>query len=100
MGKLDKYRRYDVAFHTQTLRMVAESHKTSVAACALNLDPKLVYGGSATPALPAEALEERQLRAANRRLEQELEISKKPSSFFGHPTGAMSCYPSYRSVTG
>jgi transposase-like protein len=67
--------------------MVAESRSNPVAARALNLYPKLLYKGKrevqpALSAVPVEALEERQLRAANRRLAQELKISKKAVAFF------------------
>lgn len=87
MEKPDKCRKYDAAFRTETLRMVAESRSTPVAARALNLEPKLLYkwqrdAHPALPADPAEALEERQLRAANRQLAQELEISKKAIAIF------------------
>ncbi|HEX8350897.1 MAG TPA: transposase [Hymenobacter sp.] len=87
MEKPDKCRKYDAAFRTETLRMVAESRSTPVAARALNLYPKLLYkwqrdAQPALPADPAEALKERQLRTANRRLAQELEISKKAIAIF------------------
>lgn len=64
--------------------MARESRSTQVAARALNLNPKLLYKcqQEALPALPAnpsEAAEVRQLRAANKRLAQELEILKNPS---------------------
>lgn len=82
MEKPDKRRKYDAAFRAEALRVVAESRSTPAAARALNLDPKLRYkwqrdAQPALPADPAEAAEVRQLRAANRRLAQELEILKK-----------------------
>ena len=87
MEKPDKRRKYDAAFRSEALRVVAESRSTPAAARALNLDPKLLYKWQrdAQPALPAdpvEALEVRQLRAANRRLAQELEILKKAIAIF------------------
>ncbi|GAA4043513.1 hypothetical protein GCM10022409_31900 [Hymenobacter glaciei] len=87
MGKPDKCRKYDAALRTETLRMVAESRSIPVAARALNLDLKLLYkwqrdAHPALPAAPVEALEVRQLRTANRRLAQELEISRKAIAIF------------------
>ncbi|GAB3244617.1 hypothetical protein GCM10027346_42400 [Hymenobacter seoulensis] len=96
MEKPDNCRKYDAAFRTETLRIVAESRSTPVGARALNLDPKLLYKWprDALPAGPAEVHEERQLRVANRWLAQELEISKQAIPlFFGYPTDARSCYP-------
>ena len=79
MEKPDKRRKYDAAFRAEALRVVAESRSTPAAARALNLDSKLLYKWQrdALPALPADPAEVRQLRAANRRLAQELEILKK-----------------------
>ncbi|MGI4872685.1 MAG: transposase [Janthinobacterium lividum] len=90
MGKPDKRRKYDAAFRTEALPVVAESRSTPAAARALNVDPKLLYqwqrdAQPALPADPAEAVEVRQLRAANWRLAQEVEILKKPSPFFPLP---------------
>jgi transposase len=84
MEKPDKRRKYDAAFKAEALRVPRESRSTQAAARALNLNPKLLYKWQqeALPALPAdpsEAAEVRQLRAANKRLAQELEILKKPS---------------------
>lgn len=85
MEKPDKRRKYDAAFRAEALRVVAESRSTPAAARALNLDPKLLYRWQrdTQPALPADAAAEvRQLRAANRRLAQELEILKKAIAIF------------------
>ena len=87
MEKPDKRRTYDAAFRAEALRVVAESRSTPAAARALNLDPRLLYkwqrdAQPALPADPAEALEVRQLRAANRRLAQELEMLKKTIAIF------------------
>ena len=78
-----KRRRYDAA-----LRLAAESRSTQAAARALNIDPKRIYKWqkqALTPVAaaqgveldPATAAELRQLRAANRRPAQELDILKK-----------------------
>jgi transposase len=90
MEKPDKRRKYDSAFKAEALRMARESRSTQAAARALNLNPKLLYRWQqeALPALPAdpsEAAEVRQLRAANKRLAQELEILKKAIAIFSSP---------------
>jgi len=90
MEKPDKRRKYDAAFKAEALRMAHESRSTQAAARALNLNPKLLYKWQqdALPALPAdpnEAAEVRQLRAANKRLAQELEILKKAIAIFSTP---------------
>ena len=90
MEKPDKRRKYDAAFKAEALRMASESRSTQAAARALNLNPKLLYKWQqeALPALPtnpAEAAEVHQLRAANKRLGQELEISKKAIAIFSTP---------------
>ena len=83
-----KRRRYDAAFRAEALRLASESRSTQVAARALNIDPKRLYKWqkeALTPAAaargaeldPATAAELRQLRAANRRQAQELDILKK-----------------------
>ena len=87
MEKSDKRRKYDAAFRAWALRVAAESRSVSAAARSLNLRPELLYKWrqAAQPALPAdvgEAAEVRQLRAANRRLTQELEILKKAIVIF------------------
>ena len=90
MEKPDKRRKYDAAFKAEALRMASESRSTQAAARALNLNPKLLYkwqqeGLPALPADPNEAAEVRQLRAANKRLAQELEILKKAIAIFSTP---------------
>jgi transposase len=83
-----KRRRYDAAFRAEALRLAAESRSTQAAARALNIDPKRIYKWqkeALTPVAaargaeldPTTAAELRQLRAANRRQAQELEIFKK-----------------------
>jgi transposase len=90
MEKPDKRRKYDAAFKAEALRVASESRSTQAAARALNLNPKLLYKWQqeALPALPsdaAEAAEVRHLRAANKRLAQELEILKKAIAIFSTP---------------
>ena len=90
MDQPDKRRKYDDAFKAEALRVARESRSTQAAACALNIDPKRLYQWQkeAQPPLPAdpqEAAEVRQLRAANRRLAQELEILKKAIAIFWQP---------------
>ena len=90
MEKPDKRRKYDAAFKAEALRVASESRSTQAAARALNLNPKLLYKWQqeALPALPSdptEAAEVRQLRAANKRLAQELEILKKAIAIFSTP---------------
>ncbi|GGF15229.1 transposase [Hymenobacter cavernae] len=90
MDKPDKRRKYDAAFKTEALRVASESRPTQAAARALNINPKLLYKWqqAAQPALPTdpvEAAEVRQLRAANKRRAQELEILKKAIAIFSTP---------------
>ena len=88
-----KRRRYDAAFRAEALRLVRESRSTQAAARALNIDPKRLYKWqkeALTPVAaargaeldPATAAELRQLRAANRRQAQELDILKKAIALF------------------
>jgi transposase len=83
-----KRRRYDAAFRAEALHLAAESRSTQAAARALHIDPKRIckwQKEALTPVAaargaeldPATAAELRQLRAANRRQAQELEILKK-----------------------
>ena len=84
----DKRRRYDVTFRAEALRLASESRSTKAAARALNIDPKRIskwQKEALTPVAaargaerdPATAAELRQLRAANRRQAQELDILEK-----------------------
>jgi len=86
-------RRYDAAFQAEALRLASESRSTQAAARALNIDPKRLYKWqkeALTPVAaargadldPATAAELRQLRAANRRQAQELDILKKAIAIF------------------
>ena len=88
-----KRRRYDAAFRAEALRLASESRSTQAAARALNIDPKRIYKWqkqALTPVAaargaeldPTTAAEVRQLRAANRRQAQELEILKKAIAIF------------------
>ena len=83
----DDRRKYAAAFRAEALRLAAQSRSTQTAARALNIDPKRLcqwqetaqtpvaaaLGAALDPAMAAEL---RQLRAANRRQAQELEILK------------------------
>ena len=88
-----KRRRYDAAFRAEALRLTSESRSTQTAARALTIDPKRIYKWqqqALTPVAaargaeldPATVAELRQLRAANRRQAQELEILKKAIIIF------------------
>ena len=88
-----KRRRFDAAFRAEALRMAAQSRSTQAAARALNSNAKLLYKWqkeALTPVAaargaeldPATAAELRQLRAANRRQAQELDILKKAIAIF------------------
>ncbi|RZK36082.1 MAG: hypothetical protein EOO61_10955 [Hymenobacter sp.] len=83
-----KRRRYDAAFRAEALRLAAESRSTQTAARALNIDLKRIYKWQKEALMPVAAArraeldpvtaaELRQLRAANLRQAQELEILKK-----------------------
>jgi transposase len=91
--KPDKRRKYDAAFRAEALRLAEQSRSAQAAARALNIDPKRIYQWqkfTQTPVAaalgatldPATAAELRQLRAANRRQAQELEILKKAIVIF------------------
>ena len=86
--KPDNRRTYDAAFRAEALRLAEQSRSTQAAARALNIDPKRLcqwQKAAQTPVAaalgaaldPDTAAELRQLRAANRRQAQELEILKK-----------------------
>ena len=87
-SKPDKRRKFDAAFRAEALRLAAQSRSTQAAARAPNIAPKRLYQwqkAAQTPVAatlgaaldPATALELRQLRAANRRQAQELDMLKK-----------------------
>ena len=89
-AKPDKRRKYDAAFRSEALRLAEQSRSTQAAARALNIDPKRIYqwqkaAHQPLPTDPAEAAEVRALRAANKRLAQELDILKKVIILFSHP---------------
>ncbi len=89
----DKRRKYDEAFKVEALRRASESRSTQAAARELGISPKLLYRwqqaqlvaevGSVEVARDPEV---RALRAANKRLAQELDILKKALVIFGQPT--------------
>ena len=75
--------RYDAAFRAEALRLASESRSTLTAVRALNIDAKRLCAWQKAaqqplPMEPAEAAEVRALRAANKRLAQELDMLKKP----------------------
>ncbi len=83
--KPDQRRKYDAAFRAEAWRLAEQSRSTHAAARVLNIDPKRLYQwqkAAQTPVAaalgaalgPATAAELRQLRAANRRQAQELEV--------------------------
>ena len=91
--KPDNRRTYDAAFRAEALRLAEQSRSTKAAARGLNIDPKRIYQwqkAAQTPVAaalgaaldPATAAELRQLRAANRRQAQELDILKKAIAIF------------------
>ena len=82
--------RYDAAFRAEALRLARESRSALAAARALNIDAKRLYAWQKAaqqplPADPAEAAGAQTLRAANKRLAQELDILKKAIAIFSHP---------------
>ncbi|MBF9239953.1 transposase [Hymenobacter sp. BT683] len=89
----DQRRKYDAAFKAEALRLASESRSTQAAALQLGISPKLLYRwqqdqvvaevGSADVARDPEV---RALRAANKRLAQELDILKKALAIFAQPT--------------
>ena len=85
--KPDKRRKYDATFRAEALRLAEQSRSTQ-AARALNIDPKRIcqwQKAAQTPVAatlgatlgPATAAELRQLRVANRRPTQELDMLKR-----------------------
>ena len=85
----DKRRKYDATFRAEALRLAEQSRSTQAAARALNINPKLLYRwqqAQLVAEVGSEALardpEMRALRAANKRLAQELEILKKAIAIF------------------
>ena len=89
----DKRRKYDDTFKAEALRLASESRSTQAAAQQLGISPKLLYRwqqaqlvaevGSVEVARDPEV---RALRAANKRLAQELDSLKKALVIFGQPT--------------
>lgn len=88
-----KRRRYDEVFRAEALRLAAESRSTQAAARQLGISPKLLYKWQKAVALPpevggreSESTAMQQLRAENRRLQQERDILKKVLTIFMPPT--------------
>jgi len=80
----DKRRKYDAAFKAEALRLATESRSIQAAARELGINPKLLYCWQQEQAVTelgsvevAHDPEVRALRAANKRLAQELDILKK-----------------------
>ncbi len=97
--KPDKRIKYDAAFRAEAVRLASQSRSVPAAARALNIRAKLIYAwqkAAQTPAAvaagpsldPATAAELRELRAANRRQAQELDILKKAIAIFSTPASA------------
>lgn len=87
---------YNAVFRAKALRLASENRSAQTAARALNIRPELLYQWQRTaqtplPADPAEAAEVLILRAATKRLAQELDIFKKAIAskcyecFISHP---------------
>ena len=89
----DKRRKYDEGFRAEALRLASESPSTQAAARQLGISPKLLYRWQQAQLVAevgslevARDPEVRALRAANKRLAQELDILKKALVIFGQPT--------------
>ena len=92
-GAPRKRRQYDATFRAEALRLASESRSTQAAARQLGISPKLLYKWqkAAQPVLEvgheeSESTAMRQLRAENRRLQQERDILKKALAIFMPPT--------------
>jgi transposase len=88
----DKRRKYDEAFRAEALRLTSESRSTQAAARELGISPKLLYLWQQAHVVAevgslevARNPEVRALRAANKRLAQELDILKKALVIFCQP---------------
>ena len=88
----DKRRKYDEAFKAEALRLASESRSTQAAARQLGISPKLFYRWQQAPLVAevgrvevARDPQVRALRAANKRLAQELDSLKKALVIFGQP---------------
>lgn len=92
-GTPRKRRQYTEAFRAEALRLASESRSTQAAARQLNITPKLLYKWqkAAQPVVEmghgeTESGAMRELRAENRRLQQERDILKKALAIFMPPT--------------
>ena len=88
-----KRRQYTEAFRAEALRLASESRSTQAAARQLNITPKLLYKWQKAAQHPlesgsreSESAALRELRAENRRLQQERDILKKALAIFMPPT--------------
>ena len=89
----DKRRKFDEAFKAEARRLASESRSSQVASRQLGISPKLLYRWQQAQVVAevgsvkvARDPEVRALRAANKRLTQELGILKKALVIFGQPT--------------
>ena len=89
----DKQRKYDEVFKAEALRLASESRSTQAAAREMGISPKLPYRWQQAQVVAevgsvevARDPEVHALRAANKRLAQELDILKKALVIFGQPT--------------
>jgi len=84
-----KRRTYDAAFKAEALRLASESRSTRAAARQLGIREKLLYHWQAAEQVgSAEVARDPQvkaLRAANKRLAQEVKILKKALAIFSQP---------------
>ena len=92
-GAPRKRRQYTEAFRAEALRLARESRSTQAAARQLNIAPKLLYkwqkAAQTTPESgsgESESAALRELRAENRRLQQERDILTKALAIFMPPT--------------
>lgn len=88
-----KRRKYDAAFKTEALRLARESRSTRAAARQLGISEKLLYRWQTAHTVAevgsvelARDPEIKALRAAKKRLEQEVDILKKALAIFSQPT--------------
>ncbi|OGX82101.1 transposase [Hymenobacter coccineus] len=94
---LDKRRKYGEAFKAEALRLASESRSTQAAARQLGIIPKVLYRWQQAQVVAevgrVEVARDPQgaLRAANKRLAQELDMLKKALVLFGQRTPATGC---------
>ncbi len=88
-----KRRKYDAAFKAEALRLAGASRSTRSAARQLGISEKLLYRWQTAQTVAevgsvelARDPEVKALRAAKKRLEQEVDILKKALAIFSQPT--------------